>query len=153
MKQEEKEQQLREAAYEKYRTNDCNNPQALRLSEYRQEAFIEGVKSEAAKAYWQPADSVNLDELRNKITRSISTFRTPLVDSVVDSVIEVIKPLLQPQEQKQSDWISVDDKLPEKYPVIFLDSRGNPHKHDAWQNTDSGFLKIHYTFWSPIPNK
>lgn len=94
-----KEQQLREAA------NEYSKAQAIPwVKSLQSNSFIDGAKSEAAKAYHQQS-TVNVEELRKGLyshyTKELDRFLTP---RGLDVIIDFFFPHLQPQ-QKQCDAV------------------------------------------------
>jgi len=43
--------------------------------------------------------------------------------------------------------VSVKERLPEKYPVIFITRNNYPHLYGGHYNTDEGYLKITFDYW------
>lgn len=99
MKQEEKEQQLREAANE-YAEHNYHQVH----TNFKVAIFLKGAQSEAAKAYHQQTESVNLDELRNEFYSLVDTGKMEYY-----KIFNFFLPYLNPKEQKQSE--AVESKL------------------------------------------
>lgn len=67
-------------------------------------------------------------------------------EKFINNRIDIIE-----EDLKNPKWISTKNSLPVNYPAVFLDHRGYPHRIEAWQNTDPGYLRMMYCYYMEVP--